>query len=136
MNASSLMTADPETVTPETHLVTAAARMIELGLRHLPVVDEGQRLVGMISDRDVRTALGSPSDAVRGQREGELEELTVDSVMANDPIRVELDAPVKTIADVLATEKIGAVPVVDEGERVVGIVSYVDVLAYFAAREA
>lgn len=135
MTARTLMTADPETTSPETHLLTAASKMVELHLRHLPVVDDGGRLVGMLSDRDLRTALGSPGDAVRYQRAADLENLTVESVMANDPIRVQLDSPVKMIADVLATESIGAVPVVDEGERVVGIVSYVDVLAYFASKE-
>lgn len=133
--ARTLMTADPETVMTETHLVTAAAKMAELGLRHLPVVDEDGRLVGMISDRDVRMALGNPGDALRTGRLAEVEELTVGTAMTNDAISVDLDAPARLIAETLAVERIGAVPVIDEGEHVVGIVSYVDLLAYFARKE-
>ncbi len=136
MRARHLMTPDPETVTAETHLMTAASRMAELGLRHLPVNDADGRLVGMISDRDLRVALGNPGEALRTTpRLADVEELTVGAVMAPDPISVDLDTPVRAIAEILAIEHIGAVPVVDEGDHVVGIVSYVDVLAYFAAKE-
>ena len=136
LTARQLMTPDPVTVTPETHLMTAASKMSELGLRHLPVVDAAGKLVGMISDRDLRVALGNPGEALRTSRLDEVEELTVESMMAGDPISIELDTPVKTIAEILAVEHIGAVPVIDEGDHVTGIVSYVDVLAYYAAREA
>lgn len=131
--ARTLMTADPETISAQSHLLEAVSRMAELDLRHLPVVDSSGKLVGMISDRDVRTAIGSPAEALRSRGFEDSEGLTVASVMAEDPLCVELDTPVREIATLIATEKIGAVPVVDENENVVGIVSYVDLLTWYAA---
>lgn len=127
-----LMTADPETINSENHLFEAAARMAELDLRHLPVVDADGKLVGMISDRDVRTAVGNPTEALRSRGFEASEELNVASIMTEDPIRVELDMPIHDIAELIAKEKIGAVPVVDESDHVVGIISYVDLLGWFA----
>ena len=60
-------------------------------------------------------------DALAGRRDES--ESRVSDVMAPDPLRAALDAPVSEIAEMLVDEKIGAVPVVDEGDRPVGIVS-------------
>lgn len=127
--AGDLMTPDPVTAEPEEMLFDAVSRMAEGGLRHLPVIDGDGRLVGMLSDRDVRAAVGDPAEALRHGSRWEAEALTVGDVMRIDPVRVELDAKASDIAGVLADERIGAVPVVDEFDRPIGIVSYVDLLA-------
>lgn len=127
--ARDLMTPDPVTAVPEEMLFDAVARMAELGLRHLPVVDPDGRLTGMVSDRDVRAAVGDPNEALRHGARWEAEGLMVRDVMRIDPVRVELDTPASDIAGLLADERIGAVPVVDEFDRPIGIVSYVDLLA-------
>lgn len=129
--ARSVMTADPETILEQASIREAAALMAELGVRHLPVVDARGKLTGMLSDRDVRTTVGDPTEALRGGGKS-WEENTVGDVMAADPIRVELDTPISEIAALLADEKIGAIPVVDDGENPVGIVSYVDLIHYLA----
>lgn len=125
-----VMTADPETVLEETSLFEAAAKMAELGVRHLPVVDAAGTLVGMLSDRDIRTSIGDPLEALRNRRDED--EARVSDVMAVDPLRGELETPLSDIAGMLADEHIGAVPIVDEGDRPVGIVSYVDLIRYLA----
>jgi CBS domain-containing protein len=126
--ARSVMTADPETVIEETSLYEAAALMAELGVRHLPVVNELGVLVGMLSDRDLRTSIGDPVEALRGRRDES--EACVRDVMAPDPLRVGLSTPISEIAMMLMDERIGAVPVVDEGDRPIGIVSYVDLIRF------
>lgn len=127
-----VMTPDPETILEEASLFEAAAKMAELGVRHLPVVDDSGLLVGMLSDRDIRSAIGDPVEALRGRRDES--ESRVSDVMAPDPLRVALDAPISDIAEMLVDERIGAVPVVDEGDRPVGIVSYVDLIRYLAGK--
>lgn len=131
-SARSVMTADPETVIEECSLYEAAALMAELGVRHLPVVNENGVLAGMLSDRDLRTAIGDPVEALRGRRDES--EACVRDVMAPDPLRVALETPVTEIAEMLMDERIGAVPVVDEGDRPIGIVSYVDLIRFLTRK--
>ena len=126
-----VMTPDPETVLEEASLFEAAALMAELGVRHLPVVDELGKLIGMLSDRDIRSAIGDPVEALRGRHEDS--ESRASDVMSPDPLRASLDTPVSEIAEMLVDERIGAVPVVDEGDRPVGIISYVDLIRFLAA---
>ena len=101
--------------------------MTERGFRHVPVTDEEGRLVGMISDRDVRTAIGDPAEALRSELV-EVEELRVSGVMTSPAESVPEDAPLSAVAERLAHASIGALPVVDRNGRVTGIVSYVDVV--------
>ncbi len=131
--ARDVMTPDPDAVAPENSLLEAASRMVEGTIRHLPVVDSDGRLVGMLSDRDVRSAIGDPILALR-ERTDEEDGITVAEVMSEEPVRVTLDATIETLVDVLSDERIGAIAVVDEGDRPVGIVSYLDLLAYLTRR--
>ena len=127
--AREVMTVDPETVSADASLFTAASIMAELGVRHLPVVDAEGRLVGIISDRDVRTALGDPLELLRGRDDSEL---TVGSVMSTEPLSETLTTPIGDLAGLLADERIGAIPIVDDDSHPIGIVSYVDVLSWYA----
>ncbi len=135
LTAEELMTEDVLTVEESAPLAEAAELLAEQAIRHLPVV-RGRTLVGMLSDRDMRSmGLGSVSsfedfEALRGR----LAE-PVSTVMRADVLTVGRSTEVGEIIDLLIEEKVGAVPVVDETEgALVGIVSYVDVLR--AAREA
>lgn len=107
-------------------LSDAVILMIEQQVRHLPIVNDDGELVGMLSDRDVRTAIGDP---VATLREGSISlSLSVEDVMTHSPIAVHPSDPVDALAWPLLDERVGAVPVVDDGDHPVGIVSYVDVV--------
>jgi CBS domain-containing protein len=121
------MTRDPVAVRAYQPLLEAVALMAERGFRHVPVVDAEHRLVGMISDRDVRTAIGDPSEALQLELT-ELEEMKVSSVMSIPGERVRGDAPLSDVAHRLAHGTVGAYPVVDAQDRLIGLVSYVDVI--------
>jgi len=121
------MTRDPVAVRAHQPLLEAVALMAERGFRHVPVVDSEHRLVGMISDRDVRTAIGDPSEALQMELT-ELEEMKVSSVMSVPGERIRGDAPLSEVAHRLAHGTVGAYPVVDAHERLIGLVSYVDVI--------
>jgi len=124
---SRVMVPNPAVVHPYEPLLEAVALMAERGFRHVPVTDEEGRLVGMISDRDVRTAIGDPAEALRSELV-EVEELRVSGVMTSPAESVPEDAPLSAVAERLAHASIGALPVVDRNGRVTGIVSYVDVV--------
>src|SRR4051812_15193926 len=127
--ARDVMTADPETTTADVSLFDAASKLAGLGVRHLPVVDDRGCLIGILSDRDVRTAIGDPLEALRGREDLDI---TVGDAMKEDPVRERMTASITQLATLLSDERIGAIPIVDEGDHPIGIVSYVDLLAHFA----
>lgn len=128
-----VMTRRPATIEEDAPLEDAAAAMAEGGFRHLPVVDGEGRLVGMISERDLRLRLGTDVGRFADAAPDALA-TAVSGAMTPDPISV---GPVATLAGVLeifADERVGAVPVVDPADRPIGIVSYLDLLGWLRER--
>jgi CBS domain-containing protein len=130
------MTPDPVTVHPDDHLLDAAARMRQYNVRHLPVVDGEGMLVGMLSDRDIRSAVGDPVRAfVTGETQVALESMHVEDAMSRDALSVEPDRPCAEVALYFADRRADAAPVVaPQSGKVVGVLSYVDLLRGLAAQ--
>lgn len=122
-----VMTRGPATVEEAAPVADAAAEMAAGGFRHVPVVDGSGRLVGMVSERDLRARLGTD---VHGFSAAAVDALAqpVSEVMTPDPISLPPGAPLADALAVFADERVGAIPVVDAGERPIGILSYVDLL--------
>lgn len=129
---SAVMTRGPATVDDVAPLGDAAAEMAAGGFRHVPVVDAEGRLVGMVSERDLRARLGTDLRGFASAAGGALSE-RVTEVMTPDPIALPPHASLADALAVFADDRVGAVPVVDEAERLVGIVSYVDLLGTIRA---
>ena len=127
MPVSTVMTRGPATVEEVAPVSDAAAEMAAGGFRHVPVVDGEGRLVGMISERDLRARLGTDLRGFASVAEDALAE-RVQDVMTPDPIALSPHASLADALGVFADDRVGAIPIVDEGERLVGIVSYVDLL--------
>ena len=126
---STVMKRAPAAVVPETDLLDAAALMSQQGIRHLPVIDPERRVVGILSDRDVRAAIGDPRRLLDDpERRFHSERRPVSTVMSKVVITLPDRAPLTRAVDHLVHESIGAIPIVDESQRLVGIVSYVDVI--------
>ena len=122
------MTRDVITVTQDTSLFKAAKLMKEHGIRRLPVVDEHTRLVGIVSDRDVKAA--SPSRATTldmYELMYLLSEIRIRDVMTTSPVSISPDQTVETAALLMEDNKIGGLPVVDNTGRVVGIITDHDI---------
>lgn len=119
-----IMTPAPWVVEVTDSLRRAHARLLESDVRHLPVVNRG-RLVGIISERDLPSDLVTP-----GARGGhDRADRPVSNYMSSDVISVNPESDLVEVIDLMLEHRIGAVPVVDvDGERLLGIVSYVDVL--------
>ena len=114
------MTHPVTTVLPTDGIALASRAMWEGRIQQLPVVDEAGRLVGIVTDRDLRADGGAGGSRV---------ETPVSQVMTDDPIRVGPDGPIEDGARRLFENRFGALPVVDERNRVVGIVTRTDILS-------
>lgn len=115
------------TVTPGATLEEAARLLKAHRIHHLPVVEEGDRLAGIVSDTDLRNAIlgGTFGGADRGDSG---RPATVGEIMTRDVVTL---SPGDTLDDAmlaLSQERIGALPVL-EGERLVGIVTKADILS-------
>lgn len=129
----SVMTYHPAAVGPDDALGDAARLMVEGGFRHVPVVDADERVVGMLSERDLRARLGVEVERFPSAAQELLDE-EVEATMSRAPVTVGPDTPLREVIALFADERIGALPVVDEEERLLGIISYLDLLGYLHDR--
>ena len=97
------MTPYPWTVDPDAPLADAVAIMVDHHVRHVPVIDSHAELVGMISERDVRTAIGDPTTYVSRQRETPAP-ARVRDVMSRPAIAITFDTPIAQLAQRFADE--------------------------------
>ncbi len=129
------MSGDPITATAEESALAAHERMLRRGVRHLPILDAKQRVVGVLSIDDLRSAfpvgadLRAPaSDAVRS----EIADWTVADLMTHAPETLGPDDTLQSAAERLADRRIGCLPIVDGAGRLAGILSETDVLRALA----
>ena len=130
------MTKDPIAAEPKTSIKAAWKLFQERRIRHLPVVDRG-KLVGIVTDRDLRRVLPSPATSLEiHELNYLLDKITVSEVMTKDVITTTPFTPIPSAARALLRNRIGALPVM-EGGSLVGILSQTDVLeALTSAAEA
>ena len=137
MDVRAIMTPEPISIPGSTRLDAALQLMADEDVRHLPVVDDG-RLVGVVSDRDLLTVVGwlpgpgggratplsdAGDDVPAGSR-------SVAEVMHVDPVTVSPDDTVVTAAVEFVLDRIGCLPVLDDG-RLTGIVTEMDMLVSY-----
>jgi CBS domain-containing protein len=134
MRIRELMSTKPITVDPEMPMLDARQRMAEARIRHL-VVTEGSRVVGIVTDRDIRLNLPSPATSLSvWEINALLARLTVGEVMSRSVIVIDADRPAAEAARLMIDHKIGALPVM-EGGRLTGIVTESDFVRAVAARD-
>ena len=129
MKVVEVMTKNPLSMTPSETVGQADELMAENRIRQLPVVD-GSTLVGIITDRDIRSFLDGGSLLVPDARARALA-TQIKEVMSTDPLTLSPDDDLQDALELLIEEKIGGIPVMDQSEGLVGIVTYVDVLRCF-----
>ena len=130
MNVSELMTAPPITSGPDMPVVEARQLMIDKRIRHL-LVTEGAKLLGIVTDRDIRLNLPSPATSLSvWEINYLLARLTVAAVMTKTVITVDPRRDAREAAQLMLYHKIGALPVVDGG-KLIGIITETDLLRAF-----
>ena len=116
MKVSEVMTRDVQTVRPDQRVQDAASFMLSADAGSIPVID-GDRLIGMITDRDI---------AVRGIAKGYGPDTPVRELMTDDVICARADDDVEDIASKMSEAQVRRLPVIDDEERLCGIVSLGD----------
>jgi CBS domain-containing protein len=113
MKVSEVMTRDVQTVRPDQPVQQAASFMLSADAGSIPVTD-GDRLIGMITDRDI---------AVRGVAKGYGPDTPVRELMSDGIICVRADDDVEDVASKMSEAQVRRLPVIDDDERLCGIVS-------------
>lgn len=134
LKVEDLMTVSPVYISPDTTLNEMMGIMKTHNYRQLPVLDNG-KVVGIVTDRDIRLVMNSP--VVLHDRQEDLKlfnTVTAESCMTANPISVTSDTPAYRAAEMLSIYKFGALPVVDNDE-LVGIISVTDFLDYFSSQK-
>ena len=121
------MKRDPVTVKKDDSFRYALKLIRKEGIRHLPVLD-GKKVVGIVTDRDLRQSAPSPATTLEVHELNYLlERLKVEAIMTKQVITVAPDSSLLEAAKLLLTHKIGCLPVVEHDE-LVGIITEGDLL--------
>jgi acetoin utilization protein AcuB len=134
MFISKFMTREVVTLGRQSDIAEAKKLMIRYRIRHIPVTQPDGTLIGIVSDRDIRSAMPSKHFHDHGIEEVEAEKPTgvlVQEIMTKDPIYVSLSSTLQDALLLIEKTRVGAFPVVGENLKVLGIVSDRDLLNAF-----
>ena len=144
MTAADVMTTKVLTVTPETRVARMASIILDHEITALPVVDEEQRLVGIVSEDDLVRLAEAKRDPRRAwwltvmtTSAADFKEVfgrgeqPVSEVMSRDVVHGSENTSLRKLINMLSRRRIKQVPILRDG-KLVGIVSRIDILRYFA----
>ena len=118
---------DLVSITKDERMTLAKKIMKEKNIRHLPVVD-GKRLVGLVTNMDIRKAEASPATSLEiRELHYLLDKLTVGEIMTRNVITISPDISIEEATTLLHDNKIGCLPVVEDG-NLVGMITENDVM--------
>lgn len=131
MNVAKRMRRNPVFVDEGDSMKKAMDLLKEHEIRHLPVLKDGERLVGILSERDLKQASPSPATALEIREIYYLlDKVKVKQIMTRRPYTVSSSAPIEEAALIIREKKIGCLPVVDDG-KLVGILTETDIIDAF-----
>ncbi|MFO7596809.1 MAG: CBS and ACT domain-containing protein [Desulfocurvibacter africanus] len=115
------------TIGPDESMMKASKLLKDKNIRRLPVVDDKGKLIGILSDRDIKEA--SPSKATTldvHELYYLLSEIKVKDIMTKNPVRLKAEDSVEKAAVLLSEKSLGGLPIVDDNDSVVGIITEKD----------
>jgi acetoin utilization protein AcuB len=124
-----------KTIKTGAKLIEAHTMMSGMGIHHLLVVDAAGKLVGVLSDRDIKK-FASPfaGSKVEDENDRATLSLPVERIMSKKVISVGPEATVKQCLETLLQKSIHALPVVDDTGKLLGLVTVTDILKLFLGR--
>jgi len=128
MLVANWMTKDVVTISPDRSMMKASKVMKDKSISRVPVVDEDGKIVGIISDRDIKDA--SPSKATTLDMHELyylLSEIKIQDIMTKKPMTIRSDETVEKAAVLMLEGNFGGLPVIDENDKVVGIITDTDI---------
>jgi len=123
-----IMTFPVITTTADTTLDIVIRKMIMDNIMRLPVTDNQQNVIGIISDRDLRLAAGSPIHQTSEEIIKNLQKSKVEDIMTRSVITADETAPIVDAAKLLRVAKVGGLPVLNLDGKLVGIITRTDLL--------
>ena len=129
------MSKNPATVKPADGLKDAIWKMAHGHFRHLPVVDEHDKLVGMLTDRDIRLIRPSLAFVNKEDAAVQLWSISVEQAAVFEPISVKPETTLREAAELMLRWHVGGLPVVEDHDKPVGMITYTDLLREFVGRE-
>lgn len=133
MKITQYMTPDPITVSVDTLLPEARKILNTYRIRHLPVTGADGKLVGIVTDRDLRSAYPSSvttkKNAVLSFEQ--VEKTVVADIMTPDCSTLPPNANLDDALEIFDRDKVGGIPIVDEEEKIVGFFSMLDLIAAY-----
>jgi len=131
MRVQEYMTSDVITANPRDGLRQTFYRMRERDIRHMPVMDDDERVIGIVSDRDLRRP-GWVDDEENVAHYYLLDNAhKVEDTMTKEPRVVTPDDDVQRAVEIILELRVGALPVVDGDGRLTGMISAIDLLKAF-----
>jgi acetoin utilization protein AcuB len=127
------MTTDVVTIDPETRIAEACELLRRTKIRHLPVTDKDGRLVGIVTDRDIRSAMPSnlsSEEAVAEERK-RIAQLKVKDIMTRDVVTISAMNTLEDALLLMQRTRVGAFPVVDRQNKLIGMISVRDLMRAF-----
>jgi acetoin utilization protein AcuB len=118
-SVADVMTRKTITLSPHHSLTEVVSLMADRHFRHVVVVDNGGRIVGVVSDRDILRALSRTSN---------WQTKDVSQIMTREPFTVKQETPVSVAVAKIVSKRINCLPVLDDEEKVCGIVTSTDLL--------
>jgi CBS domain-containing protein/RNA polymerase-binding transcription factor DksA len=131
VNVKTFMSGDPVAIHAEASTLDAFDRMLDRGIRHLPVIDAEHRVVGVLSIDDLRAALPIPVSTRRALSPEEriaIRDWRVGEIMTHAPETLHSEASLQEAAETMADRHIGCLPIVDDSGHLEGILTETDVL--------
>ena len=128
------MSKTPVTVKPEDGINEAIWKMERGHFRHLPVVDGAGNLIGMLSDRDLRLIRPSRAFVDRVEADVQLWSTSVQQAAVFEPVKVTAETTVKEAAELMLRWQVGGLPVVVHNDKLIGIITYTDLLREFVGQ--
>ncbi|HRW07078.1 MAG TPA: CBS domain-containing protein [Caldilineaceae bacterium] len=126
------MTAPAITLGADTPYQEALKSMKEHRIRRIPIVDKKNKLIGIVSERDLLHAAPSPASSLNiWELNYLLSKLKLNDLMTKKVLTVTPETPVQEAATLMLTHKVGGLPVLDEGGCVIGVITETDIFRAF-----
>lgn len=126
-----VVTAEPGTTLPEAHQM-----MMSHNIRRLPVVEKSGRLIGIVTLGDVRGAQPSEASSLSiWEMNYLLANLKLKKIMTPDPVTIGPEATIGEAARMMLENKVSGLPVVDDEQRVIGIITESDIFSMVVLHE-
>jgi acetoin utilization protein AcuB len=130
LQARQIMSTPVTTLSPNASIAGAWLLFRERRFRHFPVLAREGKLIGIISDRDLLHYTAEQTDAEKNR------ERTIREVMKTRVLAASVDVEVRQIARIMFEQHIGAMPIVDDNEALVGIITRSDILRMLVSKAA